>query len=137
MTKRTWLALTGALTLGLVSGAAVDRLVALQQTGLTRKVLLTTDDPANAATGQLVMAYVEIAPGASSGKHKHPGVEIGYVLDGTVELQYEGRPSVTLNAGDSFKNDVPHNGINHGTKPAKLLAVYAVEKGKPLTEAVK
>ena len=137
MTQRTWLLATAALTLGLFSGIAVDRAVAAQQTGLTRKVLLTTDDPANAAADQLVMAYVELAPGASTGKHRHPGIEIGYVIDGTVEMQADGKPSLTINSGDSFRNEGVHNAVNHGTKPAKLVAVYAVEKNKPLTEAVK
>jgi quercetin dioxygenase-like cupin family protein len=137
MTKRTWLLVTGALTFGLLSGIAVDRALAAQQTGITRKVLLTTDDPANASADQLVMALVEIAPGASTGKHKHPGIEIGYMIDGVVELQSDGKPALTVTAGESFRNEGVHNALNKGTKPARLIAVYAVEKNKPLTEAVK
>src|SRR3954469_18806931 len=99
MTKRTWLLVTGALTFGLLSGIAVDRALAAQQTGITRKVLLTTDDPANASADQLVMAFVEIAPGASTGKHRHPGIEIGYVVEGAVELQSDGKAPLTVTAG--------------------------------------
>ena len=41
-------------------------------------------------------------------------------------------------AGESFKNDSGgvHNAMNKGSKPVKILAVYLVEKGKPLAESV-
>lgn len=135
MNKRIGLLTVGALTIGLLGGVVVDRQLLAQQAPVTRKVLLTTADP-GAATHELVMAAVEIVPGGQSGFHRHPGVEIGYVLEGTLELQYRGGETVTVTVGQSFKNDRVHNGINRGDKPTKLLAVYAVEKGKPMTEAV-
>lgn len=136
MIKRTSLVVATSLTIGLVAGAALDHTLGAQQTPITRTMLLTTDDPAAPSTSQLVMAMVEVAPGGQSGKHRHPGIEIGYVLDGSLDLEYENGTKVTANTGQTFRNEGVHNGINRGTKPAKLLAVYAVEKGKPLTEAV-
>jgi quercetin dioxygenase-like cupin family protein len=135
MNKRIGFLAAGALTIGLLGGVLADRQLLAQQAPVTRKVLLTTADPGG-ATHELVMAAVEIVPGGQSGFHRHPGVEIGYVLDGELELQYRGSETVTVTAGQSFRNEGIHNGINRGAKPAKLLAVYAVEKGKPMTEAV-
>lgn len=77
-------------------------------------------------------------PGASSGKHRHPGIELAYVLQGAVELQHEGGAPVTLKAGDVAMNSLGgvHNATNRGTTPVKILTVYIVQKGKPLAEAV-
>jgi quercetin dioxygenase-like cupin family protein len=72
-----------------------------------------------------------------AGRHRHPGIEIGHVLEGAVTLEHEGQPAKTLEAGDSFKNEPGlHNAKNTGTTPVKILAVYLVEKGKPLAEPV-
>ena len=125
-------ALAGAAAVG----AAVDRLAFAQQPGIKRTILLRTDDPAS-PTYEAVMGIAEIAPGAMAGRHRHPGIEIGYVLEGSVTLEHEGQPAKTLKAGDSFKNEPGlHNAKNTGTTPVKILAVYLVEKGKPLAEPV-
>jgi len=135
MTKRIWIPVTLALSVGLASGVALGRGVGAQQTPITRRVVLTTDSPGT-STHELVMAVVEIAPGGSSGKHRHPGVEVGYVLEGTLEVERPGQPNETVSPGQSFKNDAIHNAINRTSSPTKILAVFAVEKGKPMTEAV-
>jgi quercetin dioxygenase-like cupin family protein len=49
-----------------------------------------------------VMARAEFQPGASVGKHTHPGEEISYVLEGTITLEVQGKPSAVLKAGDVF-----------------------------------
>lgn len=126
----------GLLACGAAIGAGVDRLALAQQPGIKRTILLRTDEP-GAPTYEVVMGIAEIAPGAMAGKHRHPGIEIGYVLDGSVTLEHEGEAAKALKAGDSFKNDPgTHNAKNTGTTPVKILAVYLVEKGKPLAEPV-
>ena len=83
------------------------------------------------------MAIAEIAPGTMSGKHRHPGIELAYVLDGSVIIEHEGEAPVTVHAGEAIKNlSVVHNARNPGTKPVKILGVYIVEKGKPMAESV-
>ena len=80
------------------------------------------------------MARVEIDPGASAGRHTHPGEEISYVVEGSLVLEQEGKPNVTVHAGEAFM--IPagtvHNATNRGTGVAKIVATYIVEKGKPL-----
>ena len=123
-----------ALVAAAAVGAGVDRVALAQQPGIKRTILLRTDDPATPKY-EAVMGIAEIAPGAMAGRHRHPGIEIGYILDGSVTLEHEGAPARVLKAGDSFKNEPGvHNAKNTGTTPVRILAIYLVEKGKPLAE---
>ena len=81
----------------------------------------------------------DFAPGASFPRHKHPGEEIIYVLEGSIEYDVEGKPPVILKAGDVLfvPYGVVHAAKNVGSTPAAELGTYVVEKGKPLTEIVK
>ena len=82
---------------------------------------------------QTVTGIAEIAPSVNIGRHTHPGYETGYVLEGELTLLVEGKPPVALKAGDSYQ--VPLNTVHDarsGDKGAKVLAVYIVERGKPL-----
>ena len=124
------------LACGAAIGAGADRIALAQQPGIKRTILLRTDEPGS-TTHEAVMGIAEIAPGAMAGKHRHPGIEIGYVLEGSVTLEHEGEPTRVLKAGDSFNNGAGvHNARNTGTVPVKILAIYLVEKGKPIAEPV-
>ena len=61
------------------------------------------------------------------------------MLEGTLVLEIQGKPPVTLKAGDSFfvPAAVVHDGKNAGKGPLKVLATYIVEKGKPVATPVK
>ena len=103
--------------------------------GLTRTILSRTDGPAPGF--ETIEAKVEIPAGALIGRHTHFGVETSYVLDGSVMLDVEGVGPKTFAAGQGFQvaTGVPHGGQN-GEKPTSLMAVYVVEKGKPLATPV-
>ena len=133
--RRPRLLVLAAALLGCGAGILLGRTALARQSPITRTILLRADEP-GAPTHEAVMAVVELAPGASSGRHRHPGIEIAYVLDGSVVIEHEGHPPATLKAGESFRNDGIHNAKNTGDRPAKILAVYLVEKGKPLAEPV-
>jgi quercetin dioxygenase-like cupin family protein len=83
---------------------------------------------------ELIQAVVDFQPGGTPGRHTHAGEEVGYVLDGTLLVEQDGKPPVTLKAGGAFL--IPagtiHNATNTGSGSAKILATYIVEKGKPL-----
>ena len=85
---------------------------------------------------ETIQARIDIAPGASFPAHRHPGEEIIYVLDGTLEYQLEGQSPVTLVAGDVLfvPAGVFHSARNPGIVQGSELATYVVEKGKPLVE---
>jgi len=136
LASRAVLLTLATLASGIAIGMTIDRAAFAQQPGITRTVLLRADDPASPKY-EAVMAIAEIAPGAMSGRHRHPGIEVAYVLDGSLIIEHEGEAPVTLHAGDAIKNmAVVHNARNPGTKPVKILAVYIVEKGKPMAESV-
>jgi quercetin dioxygenase-like cupin family protein len=81
---------------------------------------------------------VDFARGASFPRHTHPGEEIIYVLQGTLEYEVAGKP-VRLKAGEVLfvPSGIVHAARNVGDGPAAELGTYIVEKGKPLTEIVK
>jgi len=108
-----------------------------QQSGFTRKML--QDQNLSVSDRHAVQVIAEFAPGVAAGKHTHPGEELGYVLEGTVQLEIAGQPPRTLNAGDSFfvPAGIVHDGKNTGTGPTKVLATYIVEKGKPVASPAK
>jgi quercetin dioxygenase-like cupin family protein len=92
-----------------------------------------------AAGYEAVQVRVDFDPGAAFGKHTHHGEEIIYVLEGSLEYQVEGKPPVTLKAGDVFfvPAGTVHAARNVGSSNAAELATYVVEKGKPLVTLVK
>jgi quercetin dioxygenase-like cupin family protein len=107
-----------------------------QQTGFKRTVLQQSD--LSVPGREVVTAVAEFQPGSTVGFHTHPGEEVGYVLEGTIVLQQQGKPDATLGAGRTFviPPGTPHNATNNGTGVAKVLANYIVEKGKPLATPV-
>ena len=128
-----------ALALVLVAGAySLSGSTAtpnVQQPTVKRTILQRTDEPGS-TTHEAVMAIAEIPPGATTGWHRHPGIELAYVLEGSVVVQMAGRPDTTLVAGNTTRNEGAHNTTNKGTTTARVLAIYLVEKGKPLAEPV-
>ena len=83
---------------------------------------------------EVVQNRVDISPAAPPIKHKHPGEEIIYVLEGSLEYEVEGEPPTTVRAGEVFfvPAEAVHAVKNVGSANAVELATYFVEKGKPL-----
>lgn len=83
---------------------------------------------------EVVQVRVELDPGVAFGRHRHPGEEIVYVIEGTLEYEVEGRPPVTLKAGEVLfiPAGAVHAAKNVGSGNGAELATYIVEKGKPL-----
>ena len=88
---------------------------------------------------EVIQTRTELDPGASAPRHKHPGEEIIYVLEGTWEYQVEGQPPRTVKAGEVLfiPYGVVHSAKNVGSGKAAELGTYVVEKGKPLLTLVK
>mgnify|MGYP003483068457 FL=1 len=102
------------------------------QSGLHRTDLVRQD--LDVAEREVIQVRVDFDAGVVSPKHSHPGVEVAYVIDGTFEYQLEGRPPVTLKAGDSLyiPAGTAHVAKNVGGAKASELATYIVKKGTPL-----
>jgi quercetin dioxygenase-like cupin family protein len=126
-----------AATAMLINAGALPPRAAIAQTGIKQTDLQRHD---LGTTGrEAIQVRVDFDPGAAFGKHTHPGEEIIYVLEGSLEYNIEGKPPVTLKAGDVFF--VPagtiHAARNVGTSNATELATYVVLKLKPVLTSVK
>ena len=113
------------------SGLALDA-ARPQQPGVTRADLLRHD--LGVPGREVVQVRVDFAPGAVAPEHSHPGEEIAYVIEGSLEYRLEGKAPVTLKAGEVLfvPAGATHTAKNVGSGNAAELATYIVEKGKPL-----
>jgi quercetin dioxygenase-like cupin family protein len=78
-----------------------------------------------------------LPPGAESGKHTQSGNEIVYIQEGSVVLEVQGKPAVTLKTGEAFTTvaDEVHNVKNASSSaPAEALAFYVAKKGARLED---
>ena len=117
------------LTIVAFAGAGV---AIAQQSGIKRTPLQKLDFPAGYNT---VTAIAEVPAGNASGRHTHPGMETGYVLEGELELVLDGKPPMKIKAGESYQ--IPEGAVHDakaGDKPFKVLAVYIVKAGEPLAK---
>jgi quercetin dioxygenase-like cupin family protein len=130
--SRNWVAAL-ALTVGIAAGWTAATVLEAQPTGIKR-TLLMKKELAGIEGREVYLGTAEIAPGASAGRHFHDGHEIGYVLEGTAHFEVEGQAPVELKPGDHYHVEAGkrHDARNTGTGPAKVLAIYLIEKGKPL-----
>jgi quercetin dioxygenase-like cupin family protein len=125
------------LLMGVAMLIAGSGLVQAQQSGTKRTELQRHD--LSVPGREVIQVRVDFDPDYVSPRHTHPGEEIVYVLEGTLEYEVEGKPPVTLKAGDVLF--IPartiHAAKNVGSGNGAELATYVVEKGKPLVVIVK
>ncbi|RWO51573.1 cupin domain-containing protein [Mesorhizobium sp.] len=120
----------------LFAGAVLTPLLAqteeAQLPGVGRTDLLRAD--LGTPGRDVIQVLVEFAPGVTAPWHAHPGEEIAYVVEGQLEYTLQGKPPLTLNAGDTLfiPQGTSHTAKNVGSGKALELATYIVEKGKPL-----
>ncbi len=110
---------------------------AARPSGIRRADLLRND--LSALGREVVQVRVDFDPDEVFPKHSHPGEEIVYLIEGLLEYCIEGKPPVTLKAGDVLfiPAGAVHSVKNVGSAKGSELATYIVEKGKPLLVPVK
>ena len=108
-----------------------------QQPGIKRTDLQRHD--LSAPGREVIQVRVDFAPGVVAPRHSHSGEEIVYAIEGLMEYQVDGKPPVTLKAGEVLfiPAGTVHAVKNVGTVNAAELATYVVEKGKPLVVLAK
>jgi quercetin dioxygenase-like cupin family protein len=104
--------------------------------GVTRSIYSRMDVPAGYET---VVGSADLPPAMAIGRHTHHGTEFGYIAVGEVEFTVEGQAPYKLKAGSFYKIDAGkiHDVRNIGADPAKAVATWVIEKGKPLAEPAK
>jgi quercetin dioxygenase-like cupin family protein len=81
----------------------------------------------------------EFAPGATPGRHRHPGPEILYVISGEGVLLQDGRDPVPLSAGKTVISEPPEGTTSFAhevrntsaTEPLKTYIVLLIGKDQP------
>lgn len=137
--QRTAFILAVALVVGMVMGVVGNQCLNAQQQPVKRTELLRTDLPG--IEGKEGIVYIaELAPGAAAGKHSHPGNELFYVLEGSMILEVEGKPPVTIKQGEA--SHLPPKQVHDvknasATAPMKGLIFQIPEKGQPLVTPVR
>ena len=83
---------------------------------------------------QVIQNRVDISPDAPLFRHKHPGEEVIYVLEGSLQYEIDGQPPTRVSAGEGLMvpADTVHAVKNIGTGNAAELATYIVEKGEAI-----
>jgi quercetin dioxygenase-like cupin family protein len=129
--------LLGAALAALVLTVPADAQAPVQPPPVKRTPIGKIEVPG--ANYEVITAMVELQPGFKAGRHSHPGTVQAQVLDGEFMIQIDGEPEKIFKAGQSLEvpNGAIHNEGAVGAKPAKLIAVYVVEKGKPLVQPAK
>jgi quercetin dioxygenase-like cupin family protein len=120
-----------------IAGALAPEVALAQWQGVKRTDLQRHD--LSIPGREVFQVLVEFAPGVVAPNHSHPGEEIVNVVDGVLVYELEGRPAVTLRAGEVLfiPAGTPHKVTNVGGGNAAEIATYIVEKGKPLLTLVK
>ena len=107
--------------------------------GGTAQPLLSRDLP-DIPGKEVVMLTVTYLPGGASLPHRHDAEVFVYVLEGSVVMQVDGQPAVTLGAGRTFHEgpaDIHRQSANaSATEPAKIVVFMIKDKNKPVTRPV-
>lgn len=127
--NKTWV-IIAIIILGIIAFLIPNQIAA--QTGIKRTNLQQHD--LSVAGRETVQARIDFDAHSAFGKHIHPGEEIIYVLEGSLEYQINDDKPVTLKAGEVLfiPAGVVHSARNNSNAKASELATYIVEKGKPI-----
>jgi quercetin dioxygenase-like cupin family protein len=96
------------------------------------------DVPADKGPQTVQMHTREFATGGSSGWHTHPGVEMGIVISGEMEMRTADGAVRRFGPGESFTipRGTVHNGVNVNAGPSRMAITYVYDKGQPVRTLV-
>lgn len=130
---RTCLALSAlAVTVATAALTAPPALADDPTAGVSRTELQRSAAPTPGF--EIIQTRFEIPVGKESGRHSHPGPEVGYIVQGDVDMVFDDRPTQHLHSGDPFliPAGVVHNARNVGTVRTLMLSTYVVPADQPL-----
>lgn len=83
---------------------------------------------------EVVTGTADFVPGATTGRHSHPGEMVAYVVEGSLVIEQDGKPAMTVGAGRSviIPAGVVHNDTNAGRTQARMVATYVIPKGRDI-----
>jgi quercetin dioxygenase-like cupin family protein len=126
--QKTWV-IIAIIVLGIIAFLVPNQITAQE----VKRIDLQKHDLSTPGK-EMVQARIDFEAHSAFGKHSHPGEEVIYVVEGSLEYQIEGKEPVTLKAGEVLfiPAGVVHSAKNNTNVKASELATYIVEKGKPI-----
>jgi quercetin dioxygenase-like cupin family protein len=113
---------------------AVSSMTSFPVSTASRIELMRREIP-GAGDQEAVLFLISLPPGAAAPVHTHPGIGVGYVLEGIYESQYEGEKLLRFTAGAAIYDlaNTPHLIARNGstTLPLRFLMTFVVPKGGP------
>ena len=84
---------------------------------------------------EITILNIKIPPGTKLPEHKHPVINAGYLIRGSLTVVKEDGKILHMKAGDSIVELVNqwHYGKNEGTDTAEIVVFYAGKVGTPIT----
>jgi len=126
--QKTWV-IIAIIVLGIIAFLVPNQITAQE----VKRIDLQKHDLSTPGK-EMVQARIDFEAHSAFGKHSHPGEEVIYVVEGSLEYQIEDEKPVTLKAGEVLfiPAGVVHSAKNNTNVKASELATYIVEKGKPI-----
>lgn len=121
--------------LAMPAGTVAPYAVAPADTNKAQVVLQSVAFPGQGSYTRITRT--DVPAGGRSPQHVHPGLEITYVLSGSLTLTISGQPERQVHAGESFliPAGTRHTVVN-GSSPTQLLSTYVLEEGKPAMQVM-
>ena len=108
---------------------------------IQREKLLSHEVAPAMRVGHVEMHRLTIAPGGSTGLHRHPGPVISLVIEGEISLELEGEAPRLYRAGEAIfepgDRPIPRFDNASADRPAVFVATYLLDRvGIPLIESL-
>ena len=130
------LATTAVLACWLTGASSAANQATNNKDGAKVQPLMTRDLP-DIPGKEVVLLTVSYLPGGASLPHRHDAEVFVYVLEGSVVMQVDGQPAVTIGPGQTFYEspaDIHRQSANaSATKPAKFVVFIIKDKNRPAT----
>ena len=96
-----------------------------------KRTVLQKFDVANGKY-EAVIELIELGPNAVMDRHSHSGPEAGYLLEGDMTIECDGKPAQRVKAGESYllPADLVHV-AKWGATGSKGIFMWVAEKGRP------
>lgn len=98
-----------------------------------RTILQEAPSPING--WRIHQTLVAILEHASSGRHSHPGPEVGYIIQGDVMMHFDDRPrALESHSGSPFliPPGLIHDAVNVGSVTTMMLSTCIIEETQSL-----
>ena len=126
---------------GLTFAALITSTAVAQEGALARPNVLLKQVVEGMPKGdkqEISVLTATLKPGDKTPFHTHAFPVSVYVLEGAFTLELEGRPTVTVKAGESMV-EPPHvkmTGFNRTSEPTRVVIFYVADPGTPFLHPV-